>query len=355
MTNLQGRNSDRITTLLASVTLVCCAVVDAVRTKEQLYRLLSTLVGMGTVTAFIGIIQFSTGITVVEALRPPGFKNLGIIPIEHRAGFPRVAATASHPIEMGIVWAVLIPLALHLSRHAPTQLRRRAALGSALVMLLALPMAGSRSAFAAAAVAFVIIASRWTFRRQANALAGLVVAGLLVAMISPGLLGAMGKLVEGKQGVGSLVDRRQAAQKAFQVAGKRPLWGQGFGSYTNEVNSTVDNLWAEAAIEVGYIGIAGIALLFVSAAGIAMTARARARSRDRALRDLSLTLMGMTTGIAVAGWGLSIFKYPMVLGVLYLSFGCLGVAYRLVSAPQPMPTLPPSTGAMQLTTTGSPR
>jgi hypothetical protein len=40
----------------------------------------------------------------------------------------------------------------------------------------------------------------------------------------------------------------------------------------------------------------------------------------------------MTTGIAVAGWGLNIFKYPMVLGVLYLSFGCIGVVFRLVSS-----------------------
>jgi hypothetical protein len=347
MTTAQSKNTDRLTIQLFSVTLIAVVVIDATRTRQQLYRLLSTFVAMGTAAAFVGIIQFVSGATIVEALRPPGFRSLGIIPIEHRAGFARVGGTASHPIEMGIVWAVLVPLALHLSRFGRTKLGKRAALGAAMVMLLALPMAGSRSGFAAAAVALGVVATRWTFRRQANALAGLLIAALLVTMISPGLLGAMSGLISGKKGTGSLVDRHQAAQRAFALAGERPVFGQGFGSYTNELQSTVDNMWAEAVIEIGYVGMTAIALQFLGVACVAITARAR--TRERRLRDLALTLMAMTLGIAVAGWGLSIFKYPMVLGVLYLTFGCIGVVYRLasVSADDAPPQV--AAGARQLT------
>lgn len=329
----QAKDIDRLTALLFSATVVAAAVADGIRTRAQLYRLMSTIVGMGTATAVLGVVQFVTGNTIVEVLRPPGFKSLGVSAIEHRAGFPRVAATAMHPIEMGIVWAVLIPVALHLARFAPTRRGRRAALGCALVLLLALPMAGSRSGFVVIAITLLIVGSRWTFRRQANVLAGLLVAMLFVTMISPGLVGAMGELVQGKAGVGSLVDRKQARERAFALAGQRPMFGQGYGTYNQkDLNSTLDNLWAESSIEIGWIGVGALVLFFLSGAVIAMTARAR--TDDRGLKDLALTLAAIIVAVAVAGWGLNILKYPMVLGVLYVFLGSTGVVYRLATRPE---------------------
>lgn len=332
LSTLQSHDIDRTTALLLSVTLVALAMVDGIRNRAHLYRLLSTLVGMGALVAAFGMIQFVTNSTFVGFLRPPGFDSLGLPPVERRAGFPRIAGTASHPIEMAIIWAVVIPIALHLARYAPTRMGRRASLVAAGMMLLALPLAGSRSGFVAAVICMLVIGSRWTFGQQARVAGGLILAMLFVTMLSPGLLGAMGELVQGKQGVGSLVDRKQARDRAFAVAGKRPLFGQGFGTYQQkQLDATIDNLWAESSIEIGWVGVGALVLLFLGGSSVALTARAR--TRDPAIRDLSLTLGAIPLAVAVAAWGLNIFKFPMVLGVLYVVFGCIGALFRLASRP----------------------
>jgi O-antigen ligase len=186
----------------------------------------------------------------------------------------------------------------------------------------------------------IVVGSRWSFRRQANVLVGLLVAVLFVTMLTPGLLAAMGKLVQGKAGTGSIQGRSQANEQALQVSAKHPWFGLGFGTLTTQgeagavitVNEGyIDNVWVEFLLTTGWIGVVALGLFFLFGTFLGLTCRARAK--DRAYRDLGLTLAAMVLGIAVAGWGLSLLQYPMLLGVLYVTLGCIGALLRMVSIP----------------------
>ena len=62
----------------------------------------------------LAVLQFFTGVGLGRVFRIPGLQELGSIQaIQDRSTFNRVSATASHPIELGVVLGMLFPLAVH--------------------------------------------------------------------------------------------------------------------------------------------------------------------------------------------------------------------------------------------------
>ena len=110
---------------LAGVTLVATDMLGSRRSVETLLR---RLVIATAALAALGILQFTTGFDISEFVKIPGLTaNSALHFIGERSNFRRVSGTASHPIEMGVVLALGLPLALHFGAYA----RRIAGGGSA--------------------------------------------------------------------------------------------------------------------------------------------------------------------------------------------------------------------------------
>ena len=103
---------------LASVG-IALGVCDGVRGHERLDLVLKTIAAMGAVVAVIGILQFLVDLDLTQYLDLPGLRYTAEYgSIIERAAMRRVGATTGHPIEFGVVCAMLLPLAVHLATKA---------------------------------------------------------------------------------------------------------------------------------------------------------------------------------------------------------------------------------------------
>jgi hypothetical protein len=112
--------ADRMLMQLAVVTGVALIAAECLRSLHDVRRVLRTLCWGGAFCGVVAALQYWTSLDIAPYLRElPGFSlnfdNPGII---DRAALNRVSGTAIHPIELGVVAGMLLPLSIYL-RHRP--------------------------------------------------------------------------------------------------------------------------------------------------------------------------------------------------------------------------------------------
>lgn len=332
--------ADRNMLILLAFSAITLAVVDGVRTEAQVHRLVGVIVAGAAVTAVIGVLQFLFQLDIATNLRVPGFGNEGGTGfIYRRAGLNRVAGTARHPIEMGVVWAAVVPMGLYLAAHALTRARRQWTVLATGLIAMAVAMALSRSAVGALVVGLLILVPTWTPRRRFRVVAGsLVVVGLMVVAF-PALFTALGDTLTGEVGAGSLEGRDRSREEAAALAAESPWIGKGYGTYvpgdaqceTGEHRETcvIDNLYYVLLIEIGWLGMLGF--IGVAGVGVLVAVGIRRRSPGSPEADLAQALAATIVAVMVAGWGLNHLRYPMLASVLFLALGLIGALNRMSS------------------------
>ena len=103
------------------------AVADGLRTRAELDRLLKTMVGLAAVMSFVGILQFLR-IDLVQHISIPGLRpnSAQLFGVGSRGDthLARVAGTANHFIEYGVVLGLVLPIALHYAFFATSRRER---------------------------------------------------------------------------------------------------------------------------------------------------------------------------------------------------------------------------------------
>ena len=203
---------------------------DAFTSPDGLHKLVRRIaVGVGIV-ALIGILQFFTGLTLVDAIQIPGLKvnNGGVASLDDREGFTRVSGTTINPIEFGVVVAACCRLfCLHVALTDPG--RRAVRWLPVVCVAIAIPLSISRSALIAVGLALAILFVTWDKRMRVAAAAGvLVVAGAGgVFVVIPGMLGTLSGMFTGVQH-GSALSRTDSYALALDFVGRSPWVGRGF-------------------------------------------------------------------------------------------------------------------------------
>src|SRR6185436_1178593 len=95
-----------------------------------------------------------------QMLAIPGLARNLELPDQGRLLFLRVQSTALHPIELGTLLGLILPLALQLALSAPAGRRLRAWVPVALIATV-LPMTLSRTGVIVAAIGIVTVAWHW--------------------------------------------------------------------------------------------------------------------------------------------------------------------------------------------------
>lgn len=307
---------------------VALLVSDGLRTRAEFLTVLRRLVYVAAAMATLGIAQFFTGFDVAHLIHIPGLKvNVPYGTPQTRSIFHRVVATAIHPIEFGVVLAACLPLALHFALHAPEQ-RRRLAWICVILIGIAVPMSVSRSAILVGVVAYVITYFGWSRRRRFISLLVVPFAIVALRLMIPGLVGTIRSLFVNISSDPSTTGRTDDYPVAFRIIHESPLFGHGIFTFVPTIYVRIlDNQWLDFLIELGYVGTAAVALLFVVAF---FTARgARRATCDEELRDLAQCLAGSVAGLALSYGTFDALGFPMATSLTFLLIGACGAIWRV--------------------------
>ena len=323
-------------TFLLSFMLVFCLIVSVVQTWDDIDTLLKVLVAGGTVVALLALFELNTGINVFNNLdrvfpflQPAGGPSSNLV----RYGRLRVYASAQHPIGLGELLVLLIPMAIYVAVITG----RRRWFVAAIVLGIAAFGTVSRTAVVsllAIGIVYLILRPAQTFRFWPLVLPGLIA----VHIAMPGVLGSMYKGIFPQKGLiaqeaGGAVGSSRTASfgPGMHEVGLRPLLGGGYGSRIPTGPSAnsfiVDDQWLSTAMETG---IAGVAVwLWVFARFIRLMFRAA--RRDRTPRGwLFVGAAATATGFAVGMATYDSFSFIQATLVLFilLAIGCAGLTAR---------------------------
>jgi O-antigen ligase len=321
--------ADRRLVAVVGLLAVAFVMIDGIRTGADIERVITALVAAGAVAAAIGILQFVTESVWVGSLRPPGFTSTGPVGfILERSGVPRVAGTARHPIEFGLVMAMLLPFAAHRAVCAPTNTRRVGAYVSAGLMTVALVMSLSRSAVLALVAVVAVLLPSWPRGRRVAFVVWSALGFCALTLAAGDLMESQREALFGDAAEGSNQARTTAAGEAFDLFAEQPVIGQGLGGIQDLV---VDNQYLQTLAESGLIGF--VSLLVLLNAVLLSVRRIRATTAEPAARDLARCLAASLAAFAVGSFALATLVYPTTAGLLVVVAGLTGALYRSVAAP----------------------
>jgi len=303
---------------------VVLLTAEGIRSWREIEKVISWLVGAGTFVATLGVIQYFTRWNLAGLLQIPGLTALTDFGNAlSRSELNRIVATSAHPIELGVVMAAILPLALHRSLHAP---RRTAWIPTLLIGLAAL-MSVSRSAIVVMAVGLVVVVIGWPMRWRLIALALVPVAGVIGPIALPGLLGTLRSLFTGIEHDPSITGRTDDYDLVFRMLGERPLFGQGIFTWVPMVYRTIDNQALVLLLELGVIGTAAFAWLVLSGV-IQAFAPVRMGGEDRQ-RHLGFAVAASLIGIVTSYVTFDAMGFRQVAGLTFLFLGLAGAVWHL--------------------------
>ncbi len=317
--------SDRMLVQVLSWAGVALLAAEGIRDRDELYRVLRTLIAAVAVMAVVGFLQFRSGIDLADLVNriPVLHQNAELVSIQDREGFRRPAGTATHPIEFGTVIAMTLPLALHLARFDVARSRARRWL-PVVAITVGVPVAVSRSAVLAAVVAGIVIFTGLEPRLRPRALGAAAAFVVAIYATTPGLLGTLRNLFVHAGSDTSITYRTNDYEVVGEYIRQSPLLGRGPGTFLADSYIILDNQYLLSAIEIGLVGLATVIGFLLATAFLGRGARHR--STDRAIRDLGQAMAATSLASAVAAFTFDAFSFLMYAGLVPL---CLGVAGAL--------------------------
>lgn len=298
---------------------------DAIYDRHRLDTAVWRLVVCGGLIAALGLIQVVTRRLWVDMLTIPGLTNSGGYDLSTRGGYPRPVGTAIHPIEYGVILAILFPLALHVGfHHTQRPLLVRWLPAAALCAIL--PLTSSRSAYLGAGLALAACMFAWSRARRIRVLLICLTGISAMVVIAPNFVNSVTTLFTGAGDDPSVESRTDSVPLALDFLARNPWFGRGLGTFLPKYR-IFDNQYLLLLVSIGVIGTAAFIGLGVVAA-VSM-ARVRTTTRDEATGDLAQSLFAAIVAGFVCLFMFDSFAFPMTMGALFLTLGLAGALRRV--------------------------
>ena len=313
---------------LLSFILVFYLVVSVVRTFEEVDALLKVAIVGGTVIAVLGVIESRTGFNPfakLSALVP--FLEPNFLGETLDRGNTRAIGPAEHPIALGAVLAMLVPVGVYLWRVT----RNKRWLVATAVLAMGVFTTVSRTGMLMLFV--VAIVFLWLRRQEMKRLWPLALP-LIVAVhfAVPGTLGTLkyaffppGGLIEDQRGYNDTGRVGDIAPTLDEVS-RVPLFGEGYGTRIvtgPRTNARIlDNQWLATLLETGAVGFFAWMWLFVR------LIRRLGRVARADVSDRGWLAVALASAIAAYAAGMLTFdamSFVQVSFVFYLfaAFSCI--------------------------------
>jgi O-antigen ligase len=329
-----GRASaDRWLLIMLGVTGVAMVTAESTRTEARRLSLVRTLVGAMTFCSVIAIYQFVTHTDPDLLIRPflVGLSdNGGNTTLQARSSFFRVAGTTFHPIELGVVATMILPMATWRALFDPRG-HRWWHWSQTGVIAFASFTTVSRSAILALFVACLVAipflpgpARKW---------ASFVVPAGIVAVFSavPGLIATLTGAVTAGSADPSITTRTDDYARVEAMVVRRPLAGIGPGTFIpKNPLEIVDNQYLHTVIEMGLIGLLAL-LMYLLIPGVAALLAAR-NAQDRSLRCFSGAVAAAGFIGVVASATFDSLSFPVFNMIFAVVLGLSGSVWMSVKA-----------------------
>ncbi|MBZ2196742.1 O-antigen ligase family protein [Ruania sp. N2-46] len=326
----EASSADRWLIFTAAIAGVALVTADGLSTRLELDRVLLTVVALASVMSIIGVLQFAGIVDITQYIKIPGLHaNADLIGISARGdgGFPRVASTANHFIEFGVVLALVLPIALHYALFSPPgRTRVWRWLGVSLVAL-GIPLSISRSAILTVVVTMGLMAIVWPWRQRYNALVIGVMATAVFHLVNRGVLGTIRSLFTNAENDTSVTDRIARTDYVIDLWSLRPWLGRGAGMVTPEEYILLDNQVYMTLLAGGVVGVAGLVLFFL--VPYLMGRSIRLRGKDQETRHLGQALAVSMPAALMASATFDSFSFATFVGVVCIIIGAIGALWRL--------------------------
>jgi hypothetical protein len=355
LVNLYQANVIKALFLFTSFLLFYYLVASVLTTRADVELMVRILVAATTALA---------GFAVVESVTDSNaFVNLGHLPfVEYippldvggeveRFGANRVSASSEHPIALGALFALIVPLSIYLARSA------RLWLFSTALLLVGVGATVSRTPVIMLVVAFVVYL---VFRpiqtvRFLPALPIVFIASLLLvpSLVRPtidaffpsgGLVGSQANELNegGARTVGRLADIKLTVPDIEAS----PVVGHGIGTRVIDPFATarylpdgryggiLDNQWLASLLEIGFLGIGALLWLMVRAARSLMAENRRRHGAD------PLLAASFAASILSFGVGMLFFDAFAFTQVTFMFFFVLALTAVFLRSLTVLPALP---------------
>lgn len=312
---------------------------DGISTMERARTLATALAWAGGLMAFLGLMQVVTSDPIINRISIPGL-SAAEFQIFTRGETIRPSGTATHPIEYGVIMAMLLPFTLHAAFHT-THDRRLLQWIPTLMVGVTIALTFSRSAYVSAAVAAAVLVVGWPRQRRRLFLAGALAMAVVLFAAVPRLFGTIQSLFRNVGTDPSITSRTDSYEIAWAFITQSPAFGRGLGSFLPKYR-IFDNQYLLLMVSIGLVGTA--AFLLLALAGLWVSLRVRLLAQDEDTRDLGLSLLA---AIAAGATGMALFDsfaFPMTMGTYFLLLGMAGAVHRIVvlEPRRPDPALVPT-------------
>jgi O-antigen ligase len=330
LSTAQQLSADRWIMLVAASAGVALISAETLRTVDALAYLLRIAVWGAAFCGFVAALQWWFSIDLTPTIRAllPGFSGESLYnTYQARGALQRVTGTALHPIELGVVAGMMLPVAIALAwqgkgshvlwRWTP-----------AVVISLAIPASVSRSAIVSVLASLVIFALLLPAKPRLTVLSLLPLGVVAVFAVRPGYLRTMASFVSAGGEDPSVATRLGDYPLVERLVSERPWFGTGGGTYMpDNAIDILDNQYLKGAIDFGLVGITGMLawLLIPPAIGWA----ACRMTDDGRLRPLTASLTGAAVASAACSFTFDSLSFNMFAGLHALVVGCIGACWYL--------------------------
>jgi O-antigen ligase len=310
----------------AALAGVALFAADGITTMDRVLVLLRRLVAGVAVVAGLGIVEYTTGFNPAQAMVIPGLARNLELPDQGRLLFLRVQSTALHPIELGTLLGLTLPLAVQLAFTAPRGKRARAWIPVALIATV-LPMTLSRTGVIVAFIGIATIAWRWSWQRKVGAVALLAAFVMVFRLVLPAMIDGLVTIFVTVNEDGSTTGRTGRYELAARYWLEHPWTGRGLSTLYPATGQVFDNQYLYAATETGVLGVVALFVLFATM--VSMGAAVRRGSTDERTRAIAQSMIGAALAMAVAFATADMASFAMVMTVFFLLAGVNAAMWRL--------------------------
>jgi len=313
---------------IIAVALLFFFVTTTIKRKEQIDSVFRFSVSVAAAISLFCMLEFLTEFNVFRHLHevlpflsPSPYK---IGSVMYRGGYIRATGPADHPIAMGVILAMFLPLALHyfeFAKERPEKIKYGFYLGA---IALATLMTISRTPIVAA-VAMLGVYFLYNPSRAMKMGVVLVIVAFVVHMVFPGVLGGLRTYFSL-----SFLEQNEIANPYGRVADhprmislflERPLYGRGYGWWDNKAMFYVDNQYLKVLVELGVLGALSISWLFYTITREMRQVSVKAASEEK---DLIVSILASCVAYIVTLITYDSFGYAQVT-YLFFIIAAMGV------------------------------
>ncbi len=321
-------------------------VVNVVRTREQLGRLISALIIAGFISAALGIflyfIPHNTAIYLLSMLRvfkyPTGDNVLRYIE-DDPANPMRAISTSIDPNVLGGLMILVTALATPQLFAGKPLLPRKLTAVMWVTMVVCLMLTFSRAAFLGLGIAIAVIATV----RYRPALA-LILLGGVILLFMPFTQDYVGHLVDAFMGADRATQMRLGEYKdAFNLISRYPIFGVGFGGSPDiDTYLGVSSVYLLMAEEMGLVGVGVFLITMGTFFYRVFAAWLGTLARDGFLAPITLGVGCALLGAMIAGladhyfFNLQ-FPHSVALFWLYVALGMTALRFAANGTGEPTP------------------